>query len=232
MTTHPSALLPAFTAAETTLKSRFHSEFVRKSQRNACSARLILIQVIGMLVFLLGLAMDAVFILSSLSRFLRLVSFVLWWPGLVLFMAAAQGICVFLYARNLRQLRPWEQVQYSGRSSRMDDDELSEYGDEKGRSKSRGAPSRAAAVIDPLRKGSMQTFGEANHWEREARMEPYCDGSKSLVYKIWEETVQTQNQTIRRLQHRIVLLSICWASVISTVLAVGLLFVPEVPLSF
>lgn len=50
--------------------------------------------------------------------------------------------------------------------------------------------------------------GEANNWEREARTGCY--------------NMQTQNQAIRLLQNRVVLLSGCWAGIIiSTVLIDG-----------
>lgn len=71
----------------------------------------------------------------------------------------------------------------------------------------------------------MQVFGEANNWEREARMEDY--DNKPYLHKILVDTVTTQNRAIRLLQNRVVLLSVCWAGIISTVLTVGLLFVPE-----
>lgn len=237
-TTHPSALLPAFTAAETILKSRTHADFLRKSQRNACAARLIFVQAIGIFLFLLGVSADAAFILSSLSRFFRLISLALWWPGLTLLVAATKGICVFLYVRNLRQLRPWEQVPYTGGAAKSDDDgddkELSNDGankeaGEQTRSKGRWSSSVPAdQIIDPLRKPSMQVFGEANDWEREARMEVY--EAKPLRCKVLNETVKTQNRVVRLLQDRVVLMSVCWAGFISTLLMVGSLFVPEVHL--
>lgn len=232
-TTHPSALLPAFTAAETILKSRSHADFLRKSQRNACAARLGLIQGIGVFLFLLGVAADVTFILSSLSRFFRLTALVLWWPGLTLLTTATQGVCVFLWMRTLRQLRPWEQVQYNGGIATLDDGDDNEHSERVNKKQPRSKNHRlgrasSGHVIDPLRKGSMQTFGEANDWEREARMEGY--GTKSLLHKILEGTVKTQNRAIRLLQDRVVLFSFCWAGAVSTILTVGSLFVPEVRL--
>lgn len=230
-TTHPSALLPAFTASETILKSRSHANFLRKSQRNACTARLVLVQAIGSLLFLLGVAADVVLILSSLSRFSRLMSLVLWWPGLTFLFSATNGVCLFLYVRNLRQLRPWEQVQYGGGTAKLDDggeyDESRKQSRSQSRSKRRGA-SGSPDVIDPLRKSSMQTFGEANNWEREARTEGY--GTKPLLCKIMDETGMTQNKAIRLIQNRVVLLSFCWAGVVSMVLTTALLFIPSVRL--
>lgn len=231
-TTHPSALLPAFTAAETILKSRSHADFLRKSQRNACAARLGLIQGIGVFVFLLGVAADVIFILSSLSRFFRLIALVLWWPGLTLLTAATQDVCVVLWTRNLRQLRPWEQVQHDQGIAKLDDggdDHEHSKGANLKQPRSERCGSRRSSpghVIDPLRKGSMQTFGEANDREREARMEGYK--TKPFLHKILEETVRTQNRAVKLAQDRVVLLSFCWAGGISTVMMVGSVFVPEV----
>lgn len=107
-TTHPSALLPAFTAAEMILKSRSHPNFIRKSKRNANTPRLVLIRSIASAVVLFGVFVDILLIMSSASPFWRVASLVVWWPGFTLLFAAIQGICLFLYAWNLQQLRPWE----------------------------------------------------------------------------------------------------------------------------
>lgn len=240
-TTHPSSLLPAFTAAETILKSRSHAAFVRKSQRNACRARLVFTKVIGIVMLALGVAVNITLILSSASRFFRLTSLVFWWSGLALLIIASKGICVFLYLRNLRQLRPWEQTQYTGEIEGSKDDEnedelsdddnkahesLPKYSKDQSWPRIRGPSSASAGyTIDPLRKASMQVFGKANDWERKARMEAY--GTKPIRYKVLDETVTTKNRAIRLLQHRVVLLCFCWAGIMSTLLTVGLLFVPE-----
>lgn len=185
-----------------------------------------------MFLFVLGIAADMVFILSDLSRFLRLMPLILYWSGLTLLIAAANSVCVFLYTRNSRQLPSWEQAEYYGGSAGSAGDtnekevEISQDCSRsqswwKSRGLSRASPGR---TIDPLRKGSMQVFGEANKWEREAR-EGY--ENKPYLHKILDDTVTTQSRAIRLLQDRVVLLLVCWAGIISIVLTVGLLFVPE-----
>lgn len=107
-TTHPSALLPAFTAAEMILKTRSHPNFIRRSKRNANKPRLVLIRAIASAVVLFGFVIDVLLVLSSASTFWRVASLVVWWPGFTLLLAAVHGVCLFLYAWNLQQLRPWE----------------------------------------------------------------------------------------------------------------------------
>lgn len=154
---------------------------------------------------------------------------------------------MFLYIQNLRQLWPWEQTQGAEITVEEDSiewDEKKEGGFSDPEVKitqihsannddrrndpwlTDRTPSRASLGFsnDPLRKPSMQVFGGANRVEREARTAAY--GTKSVWYKIWDDTVRTQSSAVRLLQNRIVILSVCWGGAISIILTVGSVFVP------
>jgi hypothetical protein len=107
-TTHPSALLPAFIFADANLRGTSHPNFVRWSRSNANAARVLCLRIIGVLLVVLGLALDMVLVLSRLSPFLRVLCLALWWPGFTVLFAAATRLCVALHFLHQRQLRPWE----------------------------------------------------------------------------------------------------------------------------
>lgn len=238
LTTHPSALLRAFTAAEDLLKSDCFPRFAHSSQRNANKPRLIFVRVIALTVIMIGFLANQVLVLSSLSQFYRVLSIILWWPSFTALIAAIQGLCPLLQFRNLRQLRPWEQGQLGEDG---DDHELNSAAEvtthissdnDRRRSKQvwPGSVIRVTSRLsssrndDPLRKPSMQTFGPANKYRRRAFVKAYQ--SKTIARKIWDDAVKTRNRNIKMLQDRTLFLSICWGGAISSVLTVVSLFIP------
>lgn len=245
-TTHPSALLPAFIASETVLKSQSHPSFIRESQRNANRPRLLFVCILASLVILLGLIVSLLLILSPASRFWRVASLFLWWPAFTTLIAAAQGLCLVLYTRNLRQLRPWESTTADGRESVQqithndDDDDDWSVGEVKtiitsdnDRRKTHSrASSRKVSIVssytlaDQMRKASLQVLGEANSREHEARVKAYA--AKSLSEKIWDDAVKTQNRAVRLLEDRTVLLAVCCGGAAAAALTIGSLWIPSV----
>lgn len=240
LTTHPSALLRAFTAAEDLLKSECYPRFVRNSQRNANKSRLVFVRVIALTIIMIGFLANQVLVLSNLSQFYRVLSIILWWPSFTTLIAAIQGLCLVLQLRSLRQLRPWEQEQLLD-DIEADGHELNSAAEvtthissnnDKRRSKqpAHGMAIRVTSRLsssrndDPLRKPSMQTFGPANKYRRRAFVKAYQ--SKPLVRKIWDDAVKTRNRNIKILQDRTLFLSICWGGAISSVLTVVSLFIP------
>ncbi|CCF45914.1 hypothetical protein CH063_14840, partial [Colletotrichum higginsianum] len=87
-TTHPSALLPAFEKAEALLRGKLHPDFIRHSMANANRAATHLLRLLGLVLLVLGLGLDAALILSSFSRYYRLLSTPLLFLGLAVFVAA------------------------------------------------------------------------------------------------------------------------------------------------
>lgn len=239
ITTHPSALLRAFTAAEDLLKSECYPRFVRNCQRNANKSRLVLVRVLAFTVIMIGFLINQVLVLSSLSQFYRVLSILLWWPGFTTLIAAIQGLCIILQLRSLRQLRPWEQellddVDADGHelNSAAEVTTYISSDNDKRRSKqaAHGMAIRVTSRLsssrndDPLRKPSMQTFGPANKYRRRAFVKAYQ--SKPIVHKIWDDAVKTRNRNIKILQDRTLFLSICWGGAVSSVLTVVSLFIP------
>ncbi|KAK8006335.1 hypothetical protein PG991_012632 [Apiospora marii] len=109
-TTHPSALLPAFIAAETLLKGQCHPNFVKWSVSNSSRPRVIFGRFLAAALVTLGLGLDAALILSSLSRFLRLIPTLFFFVGILFYLASRHGMCVILHWNYKRNLRPWEQL--------------------------------------------------------------------------------------------------------------------------
>ncbi|CAK7223572.1 hypothetical protein SCUCBS95973_005224 [Sporothrix curviconia] len=141
-TTHPSALLPAFLAAESALKEQSFPLFVRDwcvGNIDHSSPRLLLVKILACLLFLMGVAMDIVLILlvdrnshhspprherammQMAGSLPRLACLVLWWPALTVLFAALRKIDLVLYFCGQRLLRPWE-VEDNEDDSDDDDD--------------------------------------------------------------------------------------------------------------
>lgn len=249
-TTHPSAFLSAFTACETILKSRAHPTFIRKSQRNANKPRLILLRTLATLVLLLGFGLSMLFLMGPFPKFYRVVSLLFWWPSLTVLLVSFKGICLFLYLRNLRQLRPWEECY--ARQSREQDAEDDEADDEtfsvaevkthissnndRRRDKyttrdtaprpSTRASLRSATNTTPITNYSMtmQTFGGANKWECNAKWEGWR--RRSTARRVWDDCVRVESRAVRLLQDRTVLLAVCVGGAVSSLLTVGSLWLP------
>ncbi|KAK3897720.1 hypothetical protein C8A05DRAFT_19567 [Staphylotrichum tortipilum] len=70
-TTHPSALLPAFLAADATLRARSHPAFARWARRNVNKARVRFLVGIGVGLVLMGCLVDVLLVLAGVSVFWR-----------------------------------------------------------------------------------------------------------------------------------------------------------------
>ncbi|CAK7217050.1 hypothetical protein SBRCBS47491_003030 [Sporothrix bragantina] len=152
-TTHPSALLPAFLAAESALREQSFPLFVRDwcvSNVERSSPRLLFVKIMACFLFLVGVAMDIVMILlvdkdsdysppqhekekpmmQMAGSLPRLACLILWWPALTVLFAALRKIDLVLYFRGQRLLRPWEVEDEGG--DEEDDEELVSDDVEKG----------------------------------------------------------------------------------------------------
>lgn len=231
-TTHPSALLPAFTAAEALLKGQCHPNFVRWSISNSNRPRVIFARVLAAVLISLGFALNAALVLSSFSRYLRLAPSLLWPIGFVFLLASRHGICVILHWNYKRNLRPWEQFAdedfASSPSSPSDEKKPTNATDGQKRppssssSSSSSAPVTRVASVDPL-----QSFGSANDafFDSEPWVGEYQQ--KSTWRKIFEVSITTQNEHVRALQSRIVRQALLWGGLISLALTAGALSAPE-----
>lgn len=185
----------------------------------------------GVLLILLGFAIDAILILSRRSNFLRIVCLVPWWPGITSFIAGCKCLCVILHFQNERQLRPWEQeTHYIQEDDEEEEDDPKGKGDTPNTKKhlrqNHSISSTTSRPIDPLRKESLQTFGPKNDYtmEKEEWFNSYKQ--KGIVDKIFDETIPVQNRALRLLQDRTVFFAVLWGGVGASVLTVGSLFIP------
>ena len=208
---------------------------------NSNKPHLIFLRVFGILLILFGLGLDALLILSKLPNYFRFLSILLLWPGFSILVSAACGVCIFLYLRNLRDLRPWEQFgDQEHTTTPADDPELglpapallkgeAGPGEESiipaGGIPRRGSASSTFSRVDPLRKSSLQTFGPANDY----RAEPWvkCYAGKPVWRKMFETAAPVQNRSLRRLHGQTVSLAVVWGALVSTVIAAGSLFIPS-----
>lgn len=214
--------------------------------RNANAPRLLLIRLLGGALVLLGFLLTLLLVRTPAARpAARAVSLLLWWPGFAMLIAAVRGVCVFLYARNLRQLRPWESGVLRGDLELADDNSDDEDGGDDDltsivssvgevktritsandtRRKASSSRMRTAAATTRRSRGSMQAFGAANKWECWARKKSYA--AMSTRQKIWDDVVRTQNRAVRLGMDRTVLLAVCCGGLLSAVLTVASLFIP------
>jgi hypothetical protein len=253
-TTHPSALLPAFLVVESALSSRVYPRFIKWSLANSNPPRLVFLRVAAMVLLLVGLGICATLILSCANRFVRVVSLVVWWPGITLLIAAHRGLSIRLQLRYRRDVRPWEQFgdeeeQVSAGKDLEKEIESTppptptthktpEFAHLALGSKSHPDPLRSHrpthgrtdtttsfSRVDPLRKASMTTLGPANDPRSESWVGAYA--AKPLLRKVFEETVQNENRSLQELQERAVFVAVVAGGVVATLLAVGSLFIPS-----
>jgi hypothetical protein len=215
--------------AEANLKGCSHPAFIRWSISNAEKPRLVALCSISGFLFVLGLAIDTILVLSGLTRYIRLFCLLLWWPGISILVAAARyRICLILHLMNQRQLRPWELVLGEGEYASGIEPTAS---GKTFRKHTRGGTAASTVTTssslgaDPLRKPSLQTFGPRNEPDAEPWMELYA--SRSLYSRIFGETLSVHNQGLRMMQDRAVFVSIAWGGLAATVLAVASLAVPS-----
>ncbi|KAI2632089.1 hypothetical protein GGR54DRAFT_17614 [Hypoxylon sp. NC1633] len=226
-TTHPTAFLPAFLAADTVLRGHSHPNFIRRNICNSNRPRIMFARALG--VFLIGLALilDVILILSKLNRLVRLSALPLWYVGLYILLIGGRGISISLYMNRKRQLRPWEGPDadavrtHSG--AKMDRAELhnpTKYpeDDNKRNTKGRSSP----------KKESLQAFGPTNDFERETWVRSYEE--KPYWQKVFDVSVVNRNRHLRALQDRVVLKALLWASFLVVVLTVGSVLIPSADL--
>ncbi|KAM7222014.1 hypothetical protein V8F06_002519 [Rhypophila decipiens] len=225
-TTHPSALLPAFTVAEANLRSR-HPGFVRWARSNTNKSRMVFARAVGVLLIMLGFAIDILLILSRRSHFLRIVCLIPWWPGITSFIAGCQCLCVILHFKNVRQRSPWEQeILDEGDIKKGSSPRTSTDGRQQHPRQNDSISSTTSSRVDPLRKETLQTFGPKDDYTREEDW-VVSYRRKNLVYKIFDETIPVQNRAVRMLQDRTVFFAVLWGGVGASVLTVGSLFIPS-----
>ncbi|KAI1858577.1 hypothetical protein JX265_010670 [Neoarthrinium moseri] len=233
-TTHPSALLPAFAAAEAILRGQCHPNFIKWSIANSNRPRVVFVRGLAATLILLGFVLDALLVLSGLNPLLRLTAAPLWCAGLSFLIASRHGLCIILHCNYKRNLRPWEQFSDDDVGSVSDMDEKAEALEDDSkedvhRHKRTGTNlSVGSSRTDPLRKQSLQSFGAPNTFDAEPWVGLYHE--KPLWKRVFDVSVMTQNKHLRAIQDRIVFKAILGGSFLALAMAAGSIFIPSADL--
>lgn len=117
-TTHPSAFSVVMSAVERSLRANAHPSFIRHSLSNATTTRLSFISVIGILLIGISICSLVVLTMSKVSRWYRLLTAILLFPGLNMIANARRGLCLLLVVLGMaRNLSPWEVYAVDSRES-------------------------------------------------------------------------------------------------------------------
>ncbi|KAK7453762.1 hypothetical protein Landi51_03702 [Colletotrichum acutatum] len=226
-TTHPSALLPAFEKAEALLRGKLHPDFIRHSMANANRAATHLLRLLGLTLLTLGLDLDVALILSSFSRYYRLLSTPLLFFGLAILVAALDGVSLSLHLARRRHVRPWE----------VPDLEAGRGGNGAGmmyKNKKERVPHRRAATsesvagaVDPLRKSALSTFGAENYLSFKSEEWVSAYERRWLWRRVFERSRASRNKHLRILQDGVVAGAVLWASLATIGVGVGSVFIPS-----
>ncbi|KAI1411151.1 hypothetical protein F5Y13DRAFT_63466 [Hypoxylon sp. FL1857] len=222
-TTHPSAFLPAFLAAETTLREHSHPNFIRWSLCNSNYPRVLFARALGVLLVVLALILDVALILSKSNRLARLSAVPLWYGGLYILLIEGRGISIRLYMNRRRHLRPWEEVPSADPESAHPEantgqTEAHDTADSSEKKK------HDTLRVDPPVKPSLQPLGPANDFEGESWVREYQE--KPFWKKIFDVSVGSRNRHLRAMQDRVVFTSLLWASLLVVILTVGSVLIP------
>lgn len=232
-TTHPSAFLPAFMIADATLRGQSHPNFIRWSICNGNKPRVIFVRGLGIQGVIVGFIIAIVLATSHVSRWYRIFAAIFWFIGFSTIIAAYKGLCLILHLGHSRNLRPWElsqdisvhSLEQQRRNSRTD----STNGDQIQLAERIVTSSDRDLKDDreslSLERSSMNTFGSKNDLERERWAETY--EKRSLIRKIFEKSVRTQDETLQVLQDRIVLGANIWGLVVTLPLTVLFVALPQ-----
>lgn len=124
---------------EAALRGQSHPNFIRWSICNGNKPRVLFVRNSGILHVLAAVILGTLLVLSSASRWWRVLCFPLFFVGIGIGIAAYKGLCVIIHKSHSRALRPWEQfgdVETGGRggggggggtSDNLNDDSTSIY---------------------------------------------------------------------------------------------------------
>lgn len=214
-TTHPSAFGVVKNMLDMTLRSRAHPNFIRWTICNGNIPRTFFLRGFAIMNITIGFIIAILFTLSSVSRYFRIIAAAEWWFGITNIIAASQGLCVLLYRRHTRNIRPWEMNEADSRRGRLSNDiEGSYHGGDVEYSETR---SRWPVKIE--------VFGPDNNYLKESWIEK--DQRKSVWSKIKDKKVRVEERGLRILQNRIVRQAEAWALIITIPLTAGFVGLPK-----
>ena len=180
-TTHPSALRPAFKAADYTLRVQSHPNFIRWSTCNGCPPRISFARTLGW-AGVLGAFLAAILAtLSSASRGWRAFAAIGWVLGIQAVVASHRGMCICMYtfSRYRYHIRPWELF--------VDAED---------------AEGVAGASLE-ARKESFDSFGSSNSFEQAPWVVKYKE--RNLWRKIFDREAPIEEPILRAIHDTIFL---------------------------
>ncbi|KAI2471726.1 hypothetical protein F4781DRAFT_385677 [Annulohypoxylon bovei var. microspora] len=204
-TTHPSAFLPAFLAAETTLREYSHPKFVRWSIRNSNNPRVSFSRALSAFLIVLGIMLDIILMISRYNRLARMSAVPLWYIGLYILLIEGRGISIRLYMNRKRHLRPWEQVEIADSESAQPEVK-NEQAEPSNSTDPSGNKKQDTVRVDPPIKNNMQPLGPANNFGEEPWIRLYQE--KPFWQKVFDVSVINRNRHLRALQDRAVFTSL------------------------
>lgn len=202
---------------EASLRGQSHPNFIRWAICNGNKPRVLFVRNSGIAHIVAAIILGVLLILSHTSRWWRFFVFPLFFVGFDIGVAAYKGLCVIIHTNHRRALRPWEQFS--------EDVSLTSFD---------GGPEEEANVstddvfsmTSRTRSGvSLDTFGTSNSYSHELWVEQYKQ--KHLFQKVFTKSIWVQEQAIRLLQDKIVKQSHIWALIISVLLTVLVVALPQ-----
>ena len=219
-TTHPSAFDPLFEVVEGTLLGQSHPNFIRWSICNGNKPRVLFVQYSGIISIFVAMVLAICLILSHVSRWWRIITFVFWFIGIDIFVAAYKGLCVVIHTDHSRALRPWEQFPALAAG---DPNGFGNGHVDTSTTNIVRLPASSPVSSDVLSPSLIDPIG--------MRIQPHEDcmskyDKQHLLKKIFSKTVWVQDEAVRVLQDKIIWQSHCWAVIVAVPITVIIVALP------
>ena len=214
-TTHPSAIQPILDMVEKTLRGQAHPNFVRWCICNSNRPRMLFVRIGTFAQAIIGVIVSVLLALSHASRWWRILPFPLYFIGIGGCIATYKGLCVIIYhTTRKRAVRPWERSA-EFRTNR-EGPSLEWVGE---------LAKREATLVNHKDSASLNAYsidksGMQLVWEEEY-------DRQGLLRKIFANQVTVDNPAVRLLQDRIVWQSHAWALLVSALLILILVALPQ-----
>ncbi|MCJ1326080.1 hypothetical protein MMC10_002744 [Thelotrema lepadinum] len=248
-TTHPSAFAPLRDLTEQCLRNQSHPNFIRWAISNGRPPRSIILRQMTGSTFIFFLAGEIALILSHYSRWIRISLSPLLFLAIVMMHAVVHGFCMILTMTSERELRPWEMFgdddesvvpldpsNHSGSYSSMfsSDDLASTKLPKSASTMASDAGSQTTRSTGTLRSrmSRMNPFGPGNTFDQEA----WVDKWNRMAW--WRKGVITFSlgkvhqfeEGVKEIHHTFVYQSLLWATIITILVMVVFVALPEVGL--
>ncbi|KAK6341508.1 hypothetical protein TWF696_008580 [Orbilia brochopaga] len=221
-TTHPSAFSSAMHSIELSLRSTAHPSFIRYCLSNATRTRLNFLSISGAILVMAALSALIVLTLSSVSRWYRLLTFILLFGGLVMIANAKRGLCLVLVVLGMaRNLSPWEVYAVDDRKSTdIRGDEVADAGDvENGNGK----------IVTEVTVLELEDEMSGKRRNEETRMRWFVKeyDNRPVLSRVFERRVPVEDREVRRLQLSILLQNVIITCVLTVIAEIIFVILPK-----